>query len=681
MRWKIHHLVFCEKSQTLSNEGATIILEPLSVEVLAYFCRHPNVMISRDLLIAEVWNGRIVTDNAVTRVITKLRKALADTPETPRFIATFPKKGYKFVADVKLLDEHTENPIAIAHPTTAEKKSSNHLPATSLILGVFICCLLTWFWFSSPSSQPAAVSSYRIDALTRGMERTLHPRVSPDGRYLTYSTFNADKMRLHLKDLATEETVEIGDQNGWSGPAAWSDDGKQIAYLNTTGDACRYYLLNIDKLIITERKLIHNCPKGSYGKIIFSHENHKLIYTETPGPTQPFSIFELNTHTGDVRRLPQPELILGGNSQFDLHPTENKLLISSPNAQQWLEIYSLDLVSDALLHLFELKEYTCCAIWDHSGERVVIQGEHPAQELISFALDGKSKTTLFQVPHSVSSPARIPNSKSYAYVGGALNRDIYYYSFNEQTSKPIVDSAMDDWLPIISSDKNKLAFISDRSGSEEVWIREQGQSFERKLTNYQDGRHYFDLQWSPDGKLIAGMTINEIHVTDAANGNWRKLKIPQEELSGISWKDNQTLSFSIKSGELWQVKHYDLTNDQLTNAPGEWQFVRHATDNNDSLWIDRNDNTFYGEHHTPLALKPIKVLQNRRFNLLKSGDSVFYLSMEASASYVEQFNVTTHQNTQLFRTDTMNGLSVSNSGIYYAQLKNNLANIYRASKQ
>ncbi len=681
MRWKIRQFVFCEKSQTLSDEGARVILEPLLVEVLAYFCRNPNVMISRDLLIAEVWNGRIVTDNAVTRVITKLRKALADNLESPRFIATFPKKGYKFVADVELLDEHAEKQ-PISNSISTATASPKRLRTIVLIVSLAVCCLFAWLWFSSNTQQRSSNSTfsptYRIDALTRGADREFHPAVSPDGRYLTYSTFNADVMRLHLKDLETEETIEIGNQNGWSGPAAWSDDGKYIAYLNTTTDTCQYYLLSVAKLVITERKLIHNCPKGSYGKIIFSHANHKLIYAENSGATEPFSIFELNVNTGDVRRLPQPELVLGGNSQFDLHPTENKLLISSPNPQQWLEMYSLDLTNDELRHLFELREYTCCAIWDYSGERVVIQGEHPAQELVSFDLKGKNKTVLFQVPHSVTSPARIPNSKSYAYVGGALNRDIYFYAFNDQASKIMINSAVDDWLPIVSRENN-LAFISVRSGSEEIWVRQQGQVFERKLTNYKDGRHYFDMQWSPDAKHIAGMTINEIHLTDAISGNWRKLKIPQEELSGISWKDNQTISFSIKQNGQWQLKYYNIVNDQLTSAVGEWQFVRHAINNNDSLWVDQHDNIFYGESHTPLELKLTRVLQNRRLNLLKSGDSVFYTSTEPSASQLMQFNVNTHQNIQLFKVDAASGISVGDAGIYYSQLTNNDANIYRAA--
>lgn len=679
MRWKIGQFVFCEKSQTLNDKGATITLEPLSVEVLAYFCRNPNVMISRDLLIAEVWNGRVVTDNAVTRVITKLRKALADNLESPQFIATYPKKGYKFVADVAPLEEHSGTqsvspPINLSPEPMHTKK---WVPGF-VVFTFIVCGLLGWLWFVS-APQPASPSiSYRIEALTRGVDREFHPAVSPNGRYLAYSAFHADQMRLFLKDVETEETLEIGDQHGWSGPAAWSGDGKQLVYLTTTSDACQYYLLTLEKLVVTERKLIHNCPKGSHGKIIFGRDPHTFIYAEAAGAGSPFSIFEINISTGNVRRLVQPELILGGNSQFDLHPTQNKLLVSSPNRQQWLDVYSLDLMNDELQHLFELREYTCCAIWDHTGTRVVIQGEHPAKELISVDLNGKDRAVLFQVPHGVTSPSRIPNSAHYAYVGGEINRDIYHHSFADHTAKNIINSAVDDWLPVISQDGKHLAFMSDRSGNEEIWLREAGKTFERKLTSYNDGRHYFDMQWSPDGKFIASMTINEIHLTDVNTSNSRKLKMSHEELAGISWKDNQTLSFSIKKSGQWVLHNYDIETEQLTAASGDWQFARYATNNLDSLWVDQSSRVFYGENKTPIELTELRLLQNKRLNVVKKGDSVFYTAPDSSGSQLMQLDVKEKSVAPLFKVDSPSGLSINESGIYYSLRANGDTNIYRA---
>ncbi|TMP77053.1 transcriptional regulator, partial [Pseudoalteromonas ruthenica] len=76
--YKINGIFFSEVKQTLTFEKHTIELEVRESEVLAYFCKHANQQITRGELIDNVWHGQIVTDNAVNRVITKLRKALGD---------------------------------------------------------------------------------------------------------------------------------------------------------------------------------------------------------------------------------------------------------------------------------------------------------------------------------------------------------------------------------------------------------------------------------------------------------------------------------------------------------------------------------------------------------------------------------------------------------------------------
>ena len=97
------------------------------------------------------------------------------------------------------------------------------------------------------------------------------------------------------------------------------------------------------------------------------------------------------------------------------------------------------------------------------------------------------------------------------------------------------------------------------------------------------------------------------------------------------------------------------------------------------MWVDQNDNIFYGESHTPLELKMTTVIQNKRLNFLKNGDSVFYTSTENGASQLMQFDIKTHKTIQHFKTDMANEFSVSESGIYYSQLTSSYSNIYSAS--
>ena len=84
----------------VSRGDEVVHLEPLAMEVLVYLARHAGEVVSRELLEKEVWRGAVVSYDAVTNTIIKLRKALQDDARQPRYIATIPKKGYQLIADI-----------------------------------------------------------------------------------------------------------------------------------------------------------------------------------------------------------------------------------------------------------------------------------------------------------------------------------------------------------------------------------------------------------------------------------------------------------------------------------------------------------------------------------------------------------------------------------------------------
>jgi DNA-binding winged helix-turn-helix (wHTH) protein len=62
--------------------------------------REAGMLVSKDRFLDEVWRGVPVTDEALTQCIKALRRALGDEAASPRFIATVPKHGYRFIAPV-----------------------------------------------------------------------------------------------------------------------------------------------------------------------------------------------------------------------------------------------------------------------------------------------------------------------------------------------------------------------------------------------------------------------------------------------------------------------------------------------------------------------------------------------------------------------------------------------------
>lgn len=75
-------------------------VEPKAMAVLMHLAGRPGEVASRDELLAAVWPGVIVGDNALTQVIIKLRKALGDTAREPTYIQAISKKGYRLIAIV-----------------------------------------------------------------------------------------------------------------------------------------------------------------------------------------------------------------------------------------------------------------------------------------------------------------------------------------------------------------------------------------------------------------------------------------------------------------------------------------------------------------------------------------------------------------------------------------------------
>lgn len=87
---------------TLTRAGESLRLEPKAVWVLRTLALRAGEIVTRQALYEEVWRGRPVTDEVLSRCISLLRGALGDDPKNPTYIQTIPGVGYRLVAPVKI---------------------------------------------------------------------------------------------------------------------------------------------------------------------------------------------------------------------------------------------------------------------------------------------------------------------------------------------------------------------------------------------------------------------------------------------------------------------------------------------------------------------------------------------------------------------------------------------------
>lgn len=116
--WKLDVALGC-----LTCGSKEVVLRYQSLQLLIVFLEHPGVLLSKDDLTSAIWTDTSVTDNALAQCITEIRRALKDDPRNPRFIKTFPKIGYRFIAEVEVARD-TPQSLALEQPSLQPQSDS-----------------------------------------------------------------------------------------------------------------------------------------------------------------------------------------------------------------------------------------------------------------------------------------------------------------------------------------------------------------------------------------------------------------------------------------------------------------------------------------------------------------------------------------------------------------------------
>jgi eukaryotic-like serine/threonine-protein kinase len=123
--------------------GAPIQVEPKALRLLLYLIENRNRLVRKQELLDNVWQDAIVTENALTRVIGLLRKALNDDSHVPRFIETVPTAGYRFIAKVTAVEENPAiEPTTPAATVAPAARFGKGLPAKKWILASVVALLV-----------------------------------------------------------------------------------------------------------------------------------------------------------------------------------------------------------------------------------------------------------------------------------------------------------------------------------------------------------------------------------------------------------------------------------------------------------------------------------------------------------------------------------------------------------
>ena len=101
--------------------GATVVaMEPQVFDLLVHLIRHREHVVSRDELIESIWGGRIVSESALSTRINAVRGAIGDSGTEQRLIKTLPRKGVRFVGEVR----EERKPSEAASTSSSERRAA-----------------------------------------------------------------------------------------------------------------------------------------------------------------------------------------------------------------------------------------------------------------------------------------------------------------------------------------------------------------------------------------------------------------------------------------------------------------------------------------------------------------------------------------------------------------------------
>ena len=139
MRYLFEEYAFDTDRRELHRGADVVSVAPQVFDMLDYLIRNRERVVSKDELINAIWNGRSVSDAALTTRLNVARTAIGDSGEEQRLIKTLPRKGFRFVGPVREAQGPTgaataDNPIEPPKPalTLPDKPSIAILPFTNL---------------------------------------------------------------------------------------------------------------------------------------------------------------------------------------------------------------------------------------------------------------------------------------------------------------------------------------------------------------------------------------------------------------------------------------------------------------------------------------------------------------------------------------------------------------------
>lgn len=577
-----------DANQNLMWQGSQQVnLEPKAMAILQYLVVNANKVISRKELFDKFWKNQVVTEDALNRAMWNIRRALGDTPNNPKYIATIRNRGYKLVAPVTLLEDPRlekhekaiQDNIASsleAHeqeaiPETIDSKrntSSENLKVAVIegtnawkVLGV-ICLLVAIFalYMINDSDEQLTPGNQKLSRITYSQSQNIMSTTTVDGEQLVYIAKEEDgeNKLIHL-DRGKNKTYYLGEAGiSYSFPI-FHRDGRSVAVVATGVNEKALVTITLDE---NKQQKIVSLAQPSEGLSWHPHQS-LLAYTQAHPSSGKTSIYTVHTELKVPQVITENDIgIKDSLPQFS--PSGDKIAFIRHFSSLEQAIFTVDLAGKTQrlsADLSKILAYT----WINEKEILLSLPKG------FFILSSDGLLTAKPI-HSIDNNNLDTVNLNYAAKMDKLfisqishaSQVVNYRLDKHGLSHNLTKSQANDINGAVSNNGLNLAFVSNRTGSQKISIL-QGHKLYHIDNSVAD--YIYNLRWSPDSKTLSAIAkTNEnytllVYQTDKSH--LEKYSFGKQATNLSDWQDNSTLLYTQRQGDKWQLFQYDVLSDEI----------------------------------------------------------------------------------------------------------------------
>jgi Tol biopolymer transport system component/DNA-binding winged helix-turn-helix (wHTH) protein len=225
--------------------GDKIKLQQRPFQIFAALLQRPGEVVTREEIRQSLWPTDTFVDfeHSINTAVNKLREALGDDAENPRFIETLPRYGYRLITLVEIVETTGTCPPVVEVPpapplqASPQPKTPRRLRSVASIIGALLAIASLALFFFLPylrhSGPPPRNTWVQI---TNFSDSATSPALSPDGRMVAFirgsDTF-VTHGQIYVKMLPEGQPVQLTHDDLPKMAPAFSLDGSRIAYTAT----------------------------------------------------------------------------------------------------------------------------------------------------------------------------------------------------------------------------------------------------------------------------------------------------------------------------------------------------------------------------------------------------------------------------------------------------------------